>query len=89
MPVYRTNASIMLDDIRRIIGCPGDESGHMIQPQQQEQQQVPTPEERKLRPSVPYQLPLLAGAYLALALLAAMLGMRQRARRKKKTGSVS
>jgi hypothetical protein len=74
MPVYRYNPSLMLDEIRRIIRCPGYESGHIQQ--------------TKLRISLPNQLPLEAAAYLVLALLAAILGMRQHARRKRKTGSV-
>jgi hypothetical protein len=76
MPVYRYNTTIMLNDIRQIINCPDDESGHI------QQQQV------KLRISPPNQLPLQAAAFLVVALLVAILGMTQRARRKRKTGSV-
>jgi hypothetical protein len=79
MPVFRYNASVMLNEFRRILRCPGYESGHI--------QQDFMPEESKTYISLPNALPVQAAAYLVLALI--VLGMRLHARQRQTTGSVN
>jgi hypothetical protein len=81
MPLFRYNASDMLNEFRRILRCPGYESGHI--------QQDFMPKESKTYISLPNELPVRAAASCILALIAAVLGMRLHARKRKATGPVN
>jgi hypothetical protein len=81
MPIYRYNASVVYNEFRRILRCPGYESGHI--------QQAFMQKESKTYISLSNELPVQAAAYLILALIAAVLGMRLHARKRKATGPVN